>query len=294
MGTLFAHALAERHSVTMLDVRAETIERIAEQGVVVDNEPPRRVNATLAPSAAFTAEVLFVFVKAHDTLKALRPLAGQLDPSAIVVSLQNGLGNEEAIKTALGGTTALVLGITNESCVALAPGHSRRTGVGTTVLGSSTASQGAVRTVAGMLEAGGLGTSVVYDIRPHLWGKLIANAAINPVAALLDRSNGVVTADADASELAHALVREGAAVAKALHVHLPFGDPWGYVREVVAAGANDHNSMTVDLRSHRRTEIDQINGAIVAAGRRAGIATPYNDALVRLVKARERSEPVLC
>jgi 2-dehydropantoate 2-reductase len=58
---------------------------------------------------------------------------------------------------------------------------------------------------------------------------------------------------------------------------------------VLAAGADGRNSMTIDLEARMRTEVDNINGAIVAAGRRVGVLTPYNDAVLRLVKAKERA-----
>jgi 2-dehydropantoate 2-reductase len=289
MGTFFAYTLAQRQEVTLLDVRADIIETIASKGVAVDDAPPRRVTATRDPAALYAVNALFVFVKAQDTLRALRPFAGRLDPSAPIVSLQNGLGNEEAIKTALGGAVPLVLGVTSEGSVTVSPGRSRRTASGATVLGSAGASPTAVHSVETMLEAGNLSASVVYDIRPHLWGKLIANAAINPVAALLDQTNGIISRDRDAAEVARMLALEGAAVAKALRISLPFAEPWEYVREIVEATAEANNSMTCDLNAQRQTEIEQINGAIVAAGRRTETPTPYNEAMLRLIKAKERA-----
>jgi len=116
---------------------------------------------------------------------------------------------------------------------------------------------------------------------------LLVNAAINPVSALIDAKNGIVASDPNAAELARAVALESAAVASGLRINLPFGDPWEYVRSVLAESGDGRNSMTVDLGAHLRTEIDHVNGAIVAAGRRLGIPTPYNDALVRLVKAKE-------
>ncbi len=183
----------------------------------------------------------------------------------------------------------LVLGVTTEGAVAIGHGHSSRIGVGTTVLGSGGASSvTAAQSVARLLEGAGLSASVAYDIRPHLWGKLLVNAAINPVVALLDRRNAAVVDDPDAAELAQGIAAEVAAVARALRISLPTADPWGYVREAVAATADARNSMTLDLEAKRRTEVEYINGAIVAAGRRAGVPTPLNEAVLRLVKAKQR------
>ena len=287
MGALFAYYLAAENDVTLVDVRGDVVETIHRHGVQIDDLPFRKVAATREPSKGFATNYLFVFVKAPFTLSAARPFAGQLNPSTPIVSLQNGLGNEEAIKAALGGNVPLVIGITNEGATSVGHGRSRRVGRGTTVVGSAGASPETVRSIATLLQRAGLETSMAYDIRPHLWGKLIANAAINPVAALLGSKNSALATDANAAELARALALEGAAVAKALRINLPFGDPWEYVREVIAATLDGRNSMTIDLAVRQKTEIDQINGAIVGAGRRTGVPTPYNEAILRLIKARE-------
>ncbi len=290
MGTLFAYYLAERGDVTLVDVRGDVVDSINEAGgVQVDDLPVRPVVATRDAARAFSTNYLFAFVKAPNTLAAIRPFAGQLNPATPIVSLQNGLGNEEAIKTALGGTVPLVIGITNEAGLAVGHGRSRRQGIGTTVVGSAGASTETVRTVGRLISSAGLECAIAYDIRPHLWGKLLANAAINPISALADAKNGIVASDPDAAELARAVALEGAAVARALHVNLPFADPWEYVRSIVALSADGRNSMTVDLAAHLKTEIDYVNGAIVGAGRRLGIPTPYNESLVRLVRAKENA-----
>ncbi len=292
MGTVFAYYLAEHADVTLVDVRGDVVDAIAAQGgVSVDDAPVRPVTATQDPAKTYATNYLFVFVKAPFTLAALRPYAQQLNPATPIISLQNGLGNEEAIKAAVGGTVPLLIGITNVAGISIGFGRSRRLGVGTTVLGSAGASHSTSQTVMQLLQRAGLDASVVYDIAPHLWGKLIANAAINPVAALLDAKNAIVERDPDAADLARAIVLEGAAVAKAMKIALPMSDPWEYVRGVIASSIDGRNSMTVDLNARAKTEIEQINGAIVSAGRRAGVATPYNEAMLRLVKAKERVLP---
>lgn len=290
MGTLFAYHLAQSNDVTLVDVRGDVVETInASGGVALDEGPVRPVSATRDAAKAFATNYLFVFVKAPNTLGAIRPFAGMLNPATPIVSLQNGLGNEEAIKTALGGTVPLVIGITDVAALAVGHGRSRWQGAGSTVVGSAGASTATVRAVRLLLAAAGLECSIAYDIRPHQWGKLIANAAINPISALADSKNGIVAHDPNAAELARAVALESAAVARAMRINLPFPDPWEYVRGVVASSADGRNSMTVDLGAHLRTEIDHVNGAIVAAGRRLGIATPYNEALLRLVKAKENA-----
>ncbi|MFN2448911.1 MAG: ketopantoate reductase family protein [Candidatus Baltobacteraceae bacterium] len=288
MGTLFGFHLAQRCDVTMLDSNPSVIDGIeAFGGLSVNGSPPRPVRAGRRARELFGSNMVFLFVKAVDTLRALRPFAGELSPSTPIVSLQNGVGNEESIKTALGGAVPVVLGITTESSLTTAPGRVRSSEEGNTIIGSGGASPATSRSVAELLTHTGMRTSVVYDIRPHLWGKLVANASINALSALLDCNSGVILTDPNAARLAEALAEEAASVAAAQKINLPFVNPWQYVSEVIAVGADSKSSMAFDLESHHPSEIDHINGAICAAGRRTNTSTPYNDAMVRLIKAKE-------
>jgi 2-dehydropantoate 2-reductase len=287
MGTLFGYHLAGSCDVTILDSNRTLGEAIGRDGLAVNDGLPRRVSVAAHPRELYNSHVLFLFVKAVDTLRALRPFAGELNPVTPIVSLQNGVGNEDAIKTALGGAVPVILGITTESSLTTAPGRVRSSGDGNTIIGSTSAARTTARSVSDLLTRSGLRASVVYDIRPHLWGKLVANAAINALSALLDCDAGAIPRDPNAAQLAEALAEEVANVAAALKIHLPFVSPWQYVTEVIALGADAKSSMAYDLESGHPSEIDHINGAVVAFGRRTGTPTPYNDAMVRLIKARE-------
>ena len=200
LGTLFGQRLAADNEVVLLERRRDVVDAVRRSGLSVDGES-RAVTITSEPRALYGVQVLFVFVRATDTLRALRPFASELSPATAIVSLQNGLGNEEAIKTSLGGTISLVIGATTESALTVGPGerapHRRR---------HDGARQRAARRRTSSTAScacwprPGSARARAYDIRPHLWGKLIANAAINPVAALLDRPNGVVLTDDHAGD----------------------------------------------------------------------------------------------
>lgn len=288
MGTLFGYHLASQCEVTMLDSNRALLDEIERSGgLSVNDAAPRAVRVGRSSRELYGSNVVFLFVKAVDTLRALRPFAGELSPSTPIVSLQNGVGNEDAIKTALGGAVPVVLGITTESSLTVGAGRVRSSQEGATIIGSGGASPATSRSVAELLAKSDMKASVVYDIRPHLWGKLVANAAINAVSALLDCESGEILQDPNAARLAEALAEEAAQVAAALKINLPFVNPWQYVAEVIAVGADSKSSMAFDLQSGHPSEIDHINGAVCAAGRRTGVPTPYNDAMVRLIKAKE-------
>jgi 2-dehydropantoate 2-reductase len=288
LGTLFGHRLARDNEVAMLEVRPEVVSAVRRSGLELAGEGPARpVAISSSARDLFASQVLFLFVRATDTMRALRPFVGNLDPSCVIVSLQNGISSEDAVKAALGGHVALVVGATTESALTTGPGAATPVGTGTTIVGPAGASPDVCARIARLLADGGMAVSVAYDIRPHLWGKLIANAAINPVATLLDRPNGIVLADPNAGEIARSLAQEAATVASAMRIALPFNDPWSYVRSIVEQTAGLRNSMLADLAAGKKTENDHINGAVVSAGRRAAVPTPYNETMFRLIRARE-------
>ena len=288
MGSLFGFHLAGIADVTILESNETVRAGLEREGLRVNDAEPRPIRIARRARDLFTSDVLFLFVKAVDTLRALRPFAGELNPTTAIVSLQNGVGNEDAIKTALGGAVPVILGVTTESAETVAPGSVRSSEQGMTLIGSAGASAATAQAVATLLSRSGLRAAVVYDIKPHLWGKLVANAAVNALSAILDCTAGEILREPDAARLAESLADEAAAVAAAMNIALPFANPWQYVTEVIAVGSESKSSMAFDLELGNKSEIDHLNGAVVALGRRAGVATPFNEAIVRLMKSLER------
>ncbi len=141
MGTLFGFHLAAR--LRRDDARRQRVggrSRRARRPARSTTRRARQVRVARHPRDLYGSQMLFLFVKAVDTLRALRAFAGELDPASPVISLQNGVGNEDAIKTALGGAVPVILGITTESSQTVAPGHVRSSEQGNTIIGSTTAS----------------------------------------------------------------------------------------------------------------------------------------------------------
>jgi 2-dehydropantoate 2-reductase len=120
------------------------------------------------------------------------------------------------------------------------------------------------------------------DIGRDLWTKLLVNAVINPLSVLLQGHNRLV-AEARFDALKEPILAEGRAVAAAEGVALAVDA--AFVNRFVTS--DNITSMLQDFRRGRPSEIDFINGAIAARGRKHGIATPVNDYIVSLIKALE-------
>jgi len=101
------------------------------------------------------------------------------------------------------------------------------------------------------------------------------------------RRDGLRLESSDGEEHIAVQANETAAVAQALGVALPYTDPAARVRQHCQDVGASKPSMLQDMERGRPTEIDAINGAVVRAGARLGVPTPYNQALLLLVKARQ-------
>jgi len=222
-----------------------------------------------------------VLVKSWQTERAARQLSECLEPNGLALSLQNGLGNQERLVQAL-GPERVALGVTTAGATLLGPGRVRPAGEGSIVLGKHPR----LAPLAELLCSAGFVIEESADTNSLLWSKLVINAAVNPLTALLNVSNGELLKRPAARALLASTAREAAAVATALDIQLSYQDPVAVCEAVAQRTAANRSSMLQDLQRGAPTEIDAICGAIVQAGEGAGIPTPINRTLWHLVKAR--------
>ncbi|MEJ2597857.1 MAG: 2-dehydropantoate 2-reductase, partial [Anaerolineales bacterium] len=142
-----------------------------------------------------------------------------------------------------------------------------------------------LKALAEILEQAGFAIEYVRDAQALLWGKLVINAAINPLTALLGVPNGALLQRPSAHRLMAAAAAEAVAVAAARDVALPHSDPLETILAVAQRTAENRSSMLQDVQRRAPTEIDAINGAIVRLGEQAETPTPVNRALWLLVRA---------
>jgi 2-dehydropantoate 2-reductase len=234
------------------------------------------VRALSDPRECQGAELALVLVKAWQTERAARQLAECLRPDGIAVSLQNGLGNHEALAATL-GLNRVKAAVTSLGATLLGPGHVRPGGEGTTTLVADPALDG----LAAHLTESGLRVERSETVESLVWGKLVVNSAINPLTALFQIPNGKLLESPPAREIMRSLARETAQVAGLQAIALPFDDPFAAVEEVVRRTASNFSSMYQDVLRGAPTEIDAINGAVARLG---GDHAPLNRAVWTLVR----------
>jgi 2-dehydropantoate 2-reductase len=221
-----------------------------------------------------------VLVKSWQTERAAEQLSRCLAPDGVALTLQNGLGNREALVDAL-GAERVALGVTTTGATLVGPGRVRPGGEGTTSLGEHPR----LEPLANLLRQAGFGVESVVSADDLLWSKLVINAAINPLTALLQCPNGELVTRPAARSLMAAAAREAADVAQACGRGLTYSDPAAVSEDVARRTASNHSSMFQDVQRGAPTEIDAICGAIVAAGEAHSVPTPLNRTLWLLVQA---------
>ena len=129
--------------------------------------------------------------------------------------------------------------------------------------------------------------TMIEDIARMVWRKLICNVCFSATCALTGLTIGEVIEDEAAWHVASNCAAEAHAVAKAKGIPVDIDDPAAYVRDFGAVIPGARPSMLLDHLAQRPCEIDNINGAIPAEARKAGLAAPFNEAVTGLIKARE-------
>lgn len=293
VGSLFAANLAQLDDVEVwaFDVSQPHVDAINANGLRLTGagDVLGRLRATTDASELPACDFGIVATKAMHTEAAVAATAHAFAAGA-VASVQNGVGNEEAIAPHV---ARVIRGTTFPAGKILEPGVVQWDVKGDTTLGPFEPQPAGTEEIERLADActrGGMPTTAVSDARGAQWRKVIFNAATNPVGALTGLTHGRVCERPDLRALVTGLVDEGKAVAAAQGITLD-ADPEDLIDHAAKPEvAYDHKaSMLQDVEAHRATEIDFLNGGIGRFGRELGVPTPLNDAITSLIKGLEAS-----
>jgi 2-dehydropantoate 2-reductase len=293
VGSLFAANLAQLDDVEVwaYDLAQEHVDAINRDGLRLSGagDVLGRLRATTDAAELPACDFGIVATKAMHTPDAVAATAGAF-ADGCVATVQNGLGNEEAIAQHV---ERVIRGTTFPAGKIVAPGHVQWDVKGDTTFGPFEARPSPVGEVARLADActrAGMPAKAVEDARGPQWRKVIFNASTNPIGALTGLTHGRVCEDPALRSLVSALVDEGKAVAAAQRIELD-ADPEELIDHAARPDvAYDHKaSMLQDVEAHRQTEIDYLNGGIVRFGDEHGVATPHNRAIWALVRGLEQS-----
>ena len=284
MGCLFAGRLKQAgHEVIIADHRPERADFINKNGLLIEGSAGKERVHVRAITGRVTEEtdVALICVKSNQTKEAAEEISSRLDLRAVVLTLQNGLGNFELLEEVFGKGRVLG-GVTSEGATLLGPGHARHAGQGKTIIGPA---DGPAAKIVSAFEGAGFDTHSSNEVENLIWGKLLVNVGINALTAITRLKNGRLTAIEGARTVMRMAVGEAESVAHARGINLPYPNPFERVLEVCRGTAENKASMLQDVLGERITEIQFINGAIVSEGKKSGIPTPVNLILTSIVSA---------
>jgi 2-dehydropantoate 2-reductase len=292
MGSIFGGQLAEAgNDVVLVDVWDAAIKAINERGVRIEDTSGEirtvKAHATANPAEVGLVDLVMVFVKCYHTEAAVHGAAPMIGPDTTVLTLQNGWGNAQRIG-AIVGEQQLMVGLTYHSGTLLGPGHVQHAGRGMTFVGElDGVSSDRLNRITKAFAQAGFDVTPTDNVLKQIWSKLALNVCTLPTSALLRFYSGQLVEHDSMLSLMRELLREVVAVARAQGIDLDQEERWEAITGLLARAAKGKSSMLQDVEKRRRTEIDVINGAIVAAGERLGISTPYNNSMVWLIQSLE-------
>ena len=292
MGCLYGGRLAHAgYDVTLVDVWEQHVAAINQSGLRLDGvkgELRIKVRATTDPSSVSPVDVALIFVNTNSTATAGKTATRLLASGGIALTLQNGIGNYEALVGAL-GKERVMSGLSYASAAIAGPGHVTHTHAGPTWLGERDGSKSKrLGQLFDAISRAELNPVIVDDIVAYIWDKWILNSSVNPVAAITGLRQGEIARTPSVDEFQTHIIDEILAVVAAKGIKLHDKNIKDTIKLQCWKKFNKP-SMLQHVEAGKQTEIDLLNGAVVREGKAVGVPTPFNEALVMLIKGLEKS-----
>jgi len=293
MGCLFGSFLAKQgEEVWLVDIWEDHVTRINEKGLSVMIEGKSElipIQATTNTHDVGRCDVVICATKFRHTRDAVRNALNMIDNETIVITLQNGIGNVEIISEFV-DKKQIVFGVTTLGSVVKGPGQIEATVTeeGQTYLWSVTGEPDQkIRSIIDICNRAGLNFCLSSDVKERIWKKLCLNAGLSVPLAIPRLRCGDYIEQPHSLELTRGLVLEIVAVAEHEGVKLDPEEMYENVVNLAKQSPNHRTSALMDVVNHRKTEIDCLNGAVVAKAREYGIEAPFNSAIRNIIKIIE-------
>src|SRR6266568_1348509 len=292
IGGLYAAYLAKVADVAVLDTNRAHVDAIRKKGLKLTGCTESATKLAAFASAAEMGKRHFdaaiVLVKSQATEAAFASIRPVLEGRPVLVTFQNGMGNEELLARV--SDLDVAHGVSFEAARYDGPGRVYHLVHGEdSWLGPARGKVEAIAWLGELMTRSGLPTKVVADARGAIWGKFIFNSVMNPIGAIVQ---GVNAARYDVPEM-RALVDDMAAecvrVAEAQGIKLEF-DPMYLVKKIRAAETpltTHAGSMAQDIEAGRETELEAMTGYVVRKAKELGVPVPVTESVYRMAKGVE-------
>ncbi|MDP9336511.1 MAG: 2-dehydropantoate 2-reductase [Actinomycetota bacterium] len=296
MGSIYGAAAHENgHNVSFIEANHAVVDRINDAGLRIDHRDDRsslyRIPASTDSSRLnITADLVLFQTKGWATRDAATGARAVVGPETILLTLQNGLGNEEIIRSVY-PSNPLLIGVSVHTVTTVGTAHYSHTGVRNTALGpSGTDAVSAARVAATVFTRADFPVSVMPEaqVRHEQWAKFVLNCGSLPTMALTRLPTDAAKNLMVVFDVMDSITRETCAIARAAGIDLDADERVAFQHELFRT-AGGRASMLGDVLAKRRTEIDTINGAAVMYAERHAVPAPLNRMMVGLIKGLEKA-----
>jgi 2-dehydropantoate 2-reductase len=290
IGCLYGAYLSRNNEVYMLCRRQKVVDSINKDGLTVfeadgGEEKFPNVQACLSGECEAEIDLVLVIVKSMDTLSAMEANRNILRENTMVMTLQNGGGNDRKLAQFVSMEWVIIC-TTRHFSVNLDNGNVRHSGSGPTYIGSNDKRTNLAE-VAKVFEEAGLETIVSDNIQRIIWSKLFFNLSINTFTAITKSPFGFAIENDYAWSFVEKLICEAIEVAEAEGQHFSCLEILSSVHKTCESVSTGFSSMSQDVMNCRKTEIDSINGFVVERASVHNVPTPYNTFVINLIHSIE-------
>jgi len=293
MGSVYAVIMAEAgHDVIAIDSWHDHVEAINTNGLRLSGVSGDRqvggITAATSLDGTPSCDLYIIATKAAHVSEAARAVAAVMRTDSLVLTIQNGLGAGERIARYM-PTDNVLLGVAEGFGASMkGPGHAHHNAMKLIRLGEMGGGMtDRLLILETLWQRAGFSARAFPDITQLIWEKFVCNVTLSAPCTAFDCNIGGLMANPEGWQAALACAREAYQCGLAEGVDFSFDDVERHVTEFAALMPDANPSMRLDHLAGRASEIDAINGMVPEVGARHGIATPVNEILTALVRARE-------
>ena len=285
IGSVYGAFLSKRNDVALIGNKAH-VKTVNSKGLAISVDINETFHLTADTEIHEIPEKTLVVLttKAYDLAKTVKKTKNMLKKDTVILVLQNGLGNEEIVKRAVGDQARILRGVTTIAAEFFEPGKIRFWNGETTIEHNEVAEK-----IAKIFNECTLKTRLSNDIKKEVWNKIIVNCVANPLSAIFHIRNHEIVVDS-LKTVRHKIVKECVEVGEAEGVAFP-NHLEDRVDDKIYTYTN-FSSMYQDIVKGKRTEIDFLNGKVVELGKKHHITTPVSEMLVSLIKFMEEKHGI--
>ena len=294
MGSIYASFFAKNNfDVLCFDVWDEHVDAINNKGLRISGVSGDHIEKKIRATTDFNdlkSRDLYIIATKGDAVGSVASKLANFDlNSAIVLTIQNGLGAAERIEKFM-QTKNVLLGVAQGFGASItAPGHAHHNGMSMIRIGEING--GLTDRLTKIVDAwkrAGFTSKGFEDIQQLIWEKFICNVAYSGPCSVFKKTIGEILNDKDMTEVSIECALEARKLGNLKNVNFSFEDTKKYIIDFGNKMPLSKPSMLQDVEAKRKCELSSINGMVVTLGKVLNVKTPYNSVVSSIISAREK------